>query len=272
MQDRVHLILQPGPLAHDVRAAQHLAAQRRRRRVRRHTAADSPRPAARPGSPQSTLSVFTFASAIARVLAGLDTTTRPARLASTVSRSPRCSRSPPTPPRPPARAVRRRPAPPPAWSRTGPPASPPRPARSRPARSRDARRARSTASSSWVSSSPLLLPRTATTDRERVGEATPTDPRAQRNRAGRRGGHLLTRALGPPNNTGLPTLLHSRRPCPGRSHRMPNDCTPPEASEQRNRRRRHLHTVSEPHRVHLRHRPAPHQDHPRAWLPRRRAS
>ncbi|HSU09265.1 MAG TPA: transposase, partial [Pseudonocardia sp.] len=58
-------------------------------------------------------------------------------------------------------------------------------------------------------------------DRERVGETTPTDPRAQRNRAGRRGGHLLTRALSPPNNTGLPTLLHSRRPCPGRSHRRP---------------------------------------------------
>src|SRR6185312_15888121 len=58
-------------------------------------------------------------------------------------------------------------------------------------------------------------------DRERVGETTPTDPRAQRNRAGRRGGHLLTRALSPPNKTGLPTLLHSRRPCPGRSHRKP---------------------------------------------------
>src|SRR3954451_12189160 len=37
----------------------------------------------------------------------------------------------------------------------------------------------------------------------------------------RRGGHLLTRALSPPNKTGLPTLLHSRRPCPGRSHRRP---------------------------------------------------
>jgi hypothetical protein len=54
-----------------------------------------------------------------------------------------------------------------------------------------------------------------------VGETTPTDPRAQRNRAGRRGGHLLTRALSPLNKTGLPTLLHSRRPCPGRSHRKP---------------------------------------------------
>src|SRR5262249_28029381 len=54
-----------------------------------------------------------------------------------------------------------------------------------------------------------------------VGEATPTDPRAQRNRAGRRGGHLTTRALSPAHNTGLPTLLHSQRPCPGRSHRKP---------------------------------------------------
>ena len=38
-----------------------------------------------------------------------------------------------------------------------------------------------------------------------MGEATPTDPRAQRNRAGRRGGHLTTRALSPARNTGLPT-------------------------------------------------------------------
>src|SRR5439155_11506108 len=68
---------------------------------------------------------------------------------------------------------------------------------------------------------PLLLLPQMTSDRERVSKATPTDPRAQRNRAGRRGGHLLTRALSPPCKTGLPTLLHFRRPCPGRSHRMP---------------------------------------------------
>ena len=67
----------------------------------------------------------------------------------------------------------------------------------------------------------LPPPSTAFLYRERAGETTPTDPRARRNRAGRRGGHLLTRALSPPNKTGLPTLLHSRRPCPGRSHRMP---------------------------------------------------
>src|SRR3954451_8195173 len=39
----------------------------------------------------------------------------------------------------------------------------------------------------------------------------------------------LTRALSPPNKTGLPTLLHSRRPCPGRSHRKPTQPGPPEA-------------------------------------------
>ena len=68
------------------------------------------------------------------------------------------------------------------------------------------------------------------TDREWMGDATPTDPRAQRNRAGRRGGHVLTRALSPPNKTGLPTLLHSQRPCPGRSHRMPT--TSPHARDE----------------------------------------
>src|SRR5947209_6590660 len=51
-------------------------------------------------------------------------------------------------------------------------------------------------------------------DREPVGETTPTDPRAQRNQAPRRGGHLTTRAGSPPHNTGLPTLLHSQHPCP----------------------------------------------------------
>jgi hypothetical protein len=75
------------------------------------------------------------------------------------------------------------------------------------------------------------------TDRERVGEATPTDPRAQRNLAGRRGGHLLTRALSPSCNTGLPTLLHSRRRCPGRSHRMPATHPPGSGRHRRNRRR-----------------------------------
>ena len=39
-------------------------------------------------------------------------------------------------------------------------------------------------------------------DRELVGETTPTDPRARRNRASGRGGHLLARADSSPNNTG----------------------------------------------------------------------
>ena len=59
-----------------------------------------------------------------------------------------------------------------------------------------------------------------------MGEMTPTDPRAQRNRASRRGGHLTTRARSPSHNTGLPTLLHSQRPCPGQSHRMPTNAPP----------------------------------------------
>ncbi len=46
------------------------------------------------------------------------------------------------------------------------------------------------------SSSPFRLLRTAIADRERVGEAMPTDSRAERNRADRRG-QALTRALSP---------------------------------------------------------------------------
>ena len=39
-----------------------------------------------------------------------------------------------------------------------------------------------------------------------MGQTTPTDPRSQRIRASRRGGHLLTRARSPSNNNGLPDL------------------------------------------------------------------
>ena len=139
------------------------------------------------------------------------------------SRSPRCSRSPPTPPHPPGPGPRRTRAPLPEWWQICPPGSPAR------LPDRDLRQLP-------VHVQPDSPPPAACTrlrfhcrlprddhhhDRERVGETTPTDPRAQRNRAGRRGGHLLTRALSPPNKTGLPTLLHSRRPCPGRSHRRP---------------------------------------------------
>jgi hypothetical protein len=47
-----------------------------------------------------------------------------------------------------------------------------------------------------------------------VGETTPTDPRAQRNRASRRGGHLTTRARSPSHNTGLPTCFTPSAPVP----------------------------------------------------------
>lgn len=39
-----------------------------------------------------------------------------------------------------------------------------------------------------------------------MGNTTTTDSRAQRNRAGRRGGQLLTRARGSSYKTGLPTF------------------------------------------------------------------
>src|SRR4029450_1930340 len=167
----------------------------------------------------STLSVLTFASAIARVLAGLDTTTRPARLANKVaiahvfpvasSATSSAGPSPSAKARTPSGVVANRPA----WV-TRPPCQIATCANSRCTSSPMHRRA--------VSVSIAVLPlNDHHHDREWVGETTPTDPRAQRNRAGRRGGHLLTRALSPACNTGLPTLLHSRRPCPGRSHRKP---------------------------------------------------
>lgn len=45
-----------------------------------------------------------------------------------------------------------------------------------------------------------------------MGDTTTTDSRAGRNRAGRKGGHLLTRALGSSYKSGLPTLSCSRHP------------------------------------------------------------
>ena len=50
-----------------------------------------------------------------------------------------------------------------------------------------------------------------------MGTTTPTDSRSRRIRASRRGGHLLTRALSPSCETGLPILRSSQRPCPGGS-------------------------------------------------------
>src|SRR3954452_489453 len=171
---------------------------------------------------------------MARVLAGLDTTTRPARLANSVaiaqvfpvasnatsSAGPSCSANARTP----SGVVANLPA-----CHTRPPCQTATCANSRCTSSPIHRRSPATNSVcvSTAASPPDDHHRDDHhRDRERVGETTPTDSRAQRNRAGRRGGHLLTRALSPPNNTGLPTLLHSRRPCPGRSHRKPTTPSP----------------------------------------------
>jgi hypothetical protein len=55
-----------------------------------------------------------------------------------------------------------------------------------------------------------------------VGQTTPTDPRSQRSRASRRGGHVLTRARSPSNDhrPAQPAFAPGC-PCPGRSHRTP---------------------------------------------------
>jgi hypothetical protein len=78
----VHLVLQPGALPDDVRPAQHLPPQRAGLRVgpphrRQVVGGQQLRKIA-----ASTLSVLTFASATARGLAGLATTTRPVMAAS----------------------------------------------------------------------------------------------------------------------------------------------------------------------------------------------
>ena len=54
-----------------------------------------------------------------------------------------------------------------------------------------------------------------------MGSTTTTDTRAKRNRASRKGGHLLTRARGSSCKSGLPTLNAPRRPCPGWAHHTP---------------------------------------------------
>ena len=226
VQDRVHLVLQPGPLPHDMRPAQHLPAQRRGlRRPAATPPADSPPPAAGPGSPRRPCRSSPSPRRSPGSWPGWTPPPDPPGWPAP-SRSPTCSRSPPTPPHrldPGSSANSRTPsgvvANLPACITT--PALPDRDLREvamhiqpdTPPLDSPLRHRRSPFPSTRR---PLQY------DRERVGEATPTDPRAQRNRAGRRGGHLLTRALSPPNKTGLPTLLHSRRPCPGRSHRMPN--------------------------------------------------
>jgi hypothetical protein len=54
------------------------------------------------------------------------------------------------------------------------------------------------------------------------GQTTPTDPRSRRIRAGRRGGHVLPRARSPSNDhrPAQPAFAPGC-PCPGRSHRTP---------------------------------------------------
>lgn len=61
--------------------------------------------------------------------------------------------------------------------------------------------ARSSSGSTCQSSHPLLLKRSGA-----GGDATPTDTRSRRNRAGRRGGQLLTRARSSSKYIGLPAL------------------------------------------------------------------
>lgn len=93
----------------------------------------------------------------------------------------------------------------------------------------------------------IPFPQTAVTDWERMGESTPTDPRAAH--PGRSHGR-------PPTNTGSqPTKQHrpahphpASLPAPQsrQSHRMPNTCAPPEARQQRDRRRRRYEPPSDP--------------------------
>jgi hypothetical protein len=85
VQDRVDLVLAPGPLTDQTGPADHLTAQRVGRLVGQPHRGQVIRRQQLRQIAASTLSVLTFASAIARVLAGLDTTTRPARLANSVA-------------------------------------------------------------------------------------------------------------------------------------------------------------------------------------------
>jgi hypothetical protein len=79
---------------------------------------------------------------------------------------------------------------------------------------------------------PVLPSPKLTSDRERVGEATPTDPRAQRNRAGRRCGQVLTRALSPPNKNGRSLCYTPGAPVP--DGRTSQPLTYPKRGQRRN--------------------------------------
>jgi hypothetical protein len=72
VQDRLDLVLQPGPLPHDVGAADDLAARREGGCIPQgHTDGKNPAASSCASIAASTLSVVTFASAIARVFCGL---------------------------------------------------------------------------------------------------------------------------------------------------------------------------------------------------------
>jgi hypothetical protein len=66
-----------------------------------------------------------------------------------------------------------------------------------------------------------------------VGDTTTTDPRSRRNRVGRRGGQLLTRALGSLYRNGLPTDVLPVPLVPGWSHHTPGPSCPSRMSEHR---------------------------------------
>ncbi|AWV20168.1 hypothetical protein RADP37_05232 (plasmid) [Roseomonas mucosa] len=74
-----------------------------------------------------------------------------------------------------------------------------------------------------------------------MGNTTTTDPRSRRNRVGRRGGQLLTRALGSSNTSACP-LTCSR--CP--SSRMVSPYARMEAVPAGSSRHRHPHTRYQP--------------------------
>ena len=76
-----------------------------------------------------------------------------------------------------------------------------------------------TCANSRCTSSPMHLRVTALTSismidrvKQQAGKTTPTDSRSKRIRASRRGGHLLTRALSPSSNNGLPDHVCFRMP------------------------------------------------------------
>ncbi|MGY4592776.1 hypothetical protein ACVWXL_000522 [Bradyrhizobium sp. GM22.5] len=92
-----------------------------------------------------------------------------------------------------------------------------------------------------------------------AGDTTTTDSRSQRNRASRRGGQLLTRARGSSYASACPHIVLPV-PLSRWSHHTPRRRTP-----QRNVGTEKSHTGYQPHRKHLRHRSPPH--HPIEGLP-----